>query len=90
LEEFIGRGVAPFMLDELRVSTIARYADLQVEFGGQQTFNPFRFTPPAEAFRPDRDTGLLFHFEDDLKNAAGEGLPVLEGRWVVSDRSGSR
>jgi hypothetical protein len=69
------------VLDELRVSAAARYADPEVDFGGQQTFNPFRFTPAAEPFRPDKDTLLLFHFEDDLTSAAGAGRPPVQGRW---------
>ena len=92
LEEFVGRAPAgaAFALDELRVSAVARYVDPGVDFGGQQTFNPFHFTPPAAAFRPDRDTGLLFHFEDDLTSAAGEGRPPVQGRWSSPERKGSK
>ena len=71
LEAFIAQAGpdSPFEIDELRVSKIARYADLKVAYGPQQTFNPIRFTPPAKAFEPDEHTTLLLHFDGDLKSA---------------------
>lgn len=56
---------APFVIDEIRVSTIARYADLNVELGGQQVFNPSRFAAPRRAFELDEHTALLLHLDGD-------------------------
>jgi hypothetical protein len=72
LKEWLAQAPAgtAFVLDELRISKVPRYADLKIDFGGQQTFNPVRFTPPAAAFRPDGDTTALFHFDGDSKEAA--------------------
>jgi hypothetical protein len=77
LMEFVTRAVAgsSYSIDELRISSVARYADLKVEYGPQQTFNPVRFTPPSEPFKPDPQTLLLMHFDDDLKAAVPEQLP---------------
>ena len=77
LMEFASRAVAgtSFSIDELRVSSIARYAELKVEFGPQQTFNPVRFQPPTVPFQPDHQTLLLMHFDDDLKASVPEQLP---------------
>ncbi|HLQ44467.1 MAG TPA: hypothetical protein VK137_07050, partial [Planctomycetaceae bacterium] len=78
LMEFVSRAVAgtAFAIDELRISNVARYADLHVEFGPQQTFNPVRFDPPTEPFQPDPQTLLLMHFDDDLKATVPEQLPA--------------
>jgi hypothetical protein len=73
-------GIA-FAMDELRLSYVPRYADIQVEFGGRHTVNPLRFDPPQTPFRPDADTRLLFHFDGDLKNDAANG-PPLEGKLI--------
>jgi hypothetical protein len=77
LMEFVSRAIAgtTYSIDELRISSVARYADLNVEYGPQQTFNPMRFTPPSEPFQPDPQTLLLMHFDDDLKAAVPEQLP---------------
>jgi hypothetical protein len=77
LEAFISKappGVA-FALDEVRVSSIARYVDLDVDFGGQQTINPHRFVAPGEPFRLDRHTTLLFHLDGDLHSETAVGRP---------------
>ena len=84
LEEFVlqAREGSEFDIDELRVSKIPRYADLNVKFGPQQTFNPIRFQPPEKAFELDEQTTLLLHFDGDLKSVAKalvEGKPV-EGK----------
>ncbi len=78
LMEFVSRAVTgtAFAIDELRISNVARYADLKVEYGPQQTFNPIRFEPPADPFQPDPQTLLLMHFDEDLKAAVPEQLPV--------------
>lgn len=72
---------APFMIDELRVSNVPRYADLTVELGGQQTFNPSRFDPPEETFRLDEHTLLLFHFDGDLNGASAITADTLTGEF---------
>jgi len=81
LEAFVSKALpgTAFTLDELRLSSVPRYVDLEVEFGGQQTVNPFRFTPPSEPFRPDRETLLLYHFDRDLNSDPAEGRPKLLG-----------
>ena len=76
LMEFVSRAVAEtsFSIDELRISSVARYADLHVEYGPQQTFNPVFFDPPTEPFKPDAQTLMLMHFDDDLKATVPEQL----------------
>lgn len=70
----VSRAVAgtAYSLDELRISKVARYANLSVAYGPQQTFNPIRFTPPTEPFQPDAETLLLLHFDDNLKASVPE------------------
>lgn len=79
LMEFVSRAVAgtAFSIDELRISNVARYADLQVEYGPQQTFNPVRFDPPTEPFQPDPQTLLLMHFDDNLNATVPAQLPAV-------------
>jgi PcRGLX-like protein central beta sandwich domain/PcRGLX-like N-terminal RIFT barrel domain len=69
--EFVSRAAAgaPFALDELRLSCVPRYVDREVRFGGRQTFNPYRFTPPDHPLPADADTLLLFRFDGDLEDA---------------------
>lgn len=71
LEEFVAQAGpdSGFEIDELRISKTARYADLAVKYGPQQTFNPVRFSPPEKAFEADEQTTLLMHFDGDLKSA---------------------
>jgi hypothetical protein len=85
LEQFVSKAApgTAFVLDELRLSAGPRYANLEVRFGGQQTVNPYRFTPPGEPFRPDDDTLLLFHFEGNLKNDPAKGQPALQGKVLA-------
>lgn len=80
LMEFVSRAVAgtAFAIDELRISRVARYADLNVEYGPQQTFNPVRFDPPTEPFRPDANTLLLMHFDDDLTATVPDRRPAVQ------------
>jgi hypothetical protein len=68
-----------FALDEFRVSSSPRYAELDIEFGGQQTVNPLRFTPPDKPLQPDDTTMLLFHFDGDLTSDPATGQPPLQG-----------
>ena len=61
---------APFLIDELRISTIPRYARLDVEFGREQTYNPARFRPPSRRFELDAHTAALFRFDGDLAGSS--------------------
>jgi hypothetical protein len=54
---------AAFAIDNLRLSSTARYADREADFGGQQTFNPHRFSPPETPLPRDAATGLLLRFD---------------------------
>lgn len=71
LEHFLSQAApdTAFVIDEFRVSSTPRYADLTVAYGNEQTFNPFRFEPQPSPFQPDSDTLLLLHFDGDLKTA---------------------
>lgn len=82
LEAFVLQAIPQggFEIDELRVSKVARYADLKVKFGPQQTFNPVRFEPPKKAFDADDDTTLLMHFDGDLKSTAPGA--AVEGKFA--------
>lgn len=81
-EEFLATAPpnAAFVLDELRVSTVPRYADLQVRFGGSQTFNPVRFSPPKSRPEEDESTRLLFHFDGSLEGRSSIGDSRVTGR----------
>jgi len=73
-----GRGEADALIDELRISRVARYAE--------------DFIPPAEPFATDAETGALFHFDDSLDGTTalpgGEALTV-KGRAGVLAHYGS-
>lgn len=75
LKEFVceTRPGASFEIDELRISTVARYADQSVQLGGQQVFNPVRFKSPQRPFTKDKSTAVLFHFD---KSISGESSLV--------------
>jgi hypothetical protein len=75
---------AAYALDEIRLSSTPRYVDPGIDFGGQQTVNPFRFTPPTTPFAPDRDTLLLYHLDNNLSNHPGVDQPKLSGEFQVS------
>ena len=61
---------APYLIDDLRISTVPRYARLDVTFGREQTFNPAHFLPPAQPFEIDEYTAALFHFDGDTTGAS--------------------
>ncbi len=73
-------GGGAFALDDVRLSTTARYTDRTVKFGNRQTVNPFRFTPPHEPLPADKDTALLFRFDGNLNSEQGAPQP-LSARW---------
>lgn len=85
LRQFVCETVenGPFAIDELRVSTVARYAKPEVELGGSQVFNPARFNPPREPFQPDARTALLLHFDGD--SVAQSGLVDVTLKGELSD-----
>lgn len=73
----------PFLIDELRVSSVPRYSKLDVVLGGQQTFNPANFQPPQEPLPIDKHTLLLLHFDEDLTASSAISAEPLQGR--ISD-----
>jgi hypothetical protein len=81
LEEFLSAAPpgAAFAIDELRISGTPRYADLEVEFGGQQTFNPYRFTPPEKPPEFDDKTLSLYRFDSDLAGRSNSTKEPLRG-----------
>ena len=84
LRQFVCETVenAPFVIDELRISTVARYAVQNVELGGQQVFNPSVFEPPTQPFTTDARTAVLLHFDG---NVDGESVFIetpIEGRLI--------
>jgi len=70
-----------FAIDEVRLSSTARYADLDVEFGHRQTFNPVRFKPPQPPLAVDEDTTLLYRLDGDLKSVPLKDGTQLIGSW---------
>jgi hypothetical protein len=72
LEAFIAAAPpgAMFDIDDLRISSVPRYADLDVTFGPQQTVNPTTFTPPNKPLPADENTLLLFRFDGNLTGDA--------------------
>lgn len=81
LRQFVCETVenAPFAIDELRISTVARYAKQEVELGGSQVFNPAQFEPPREPFQPDAMTALLLHFDGNAVAQSGVVDVPLKG-----------
>lgn len=61
----IGQAGTPYVIDEIRVSSVARYARQDVELGGQQVFNPAHFQPATQPFKVDEHTTLLLHLDGD-------------------------
>lgn len=79
----------PYVIDEIRVSTIARYADQSVELGGTQVFNPSRFTPPKGQFEVDEHTALLLHLDGNVTVQSGQfdTLPAARIEEVSDGKS---
>lgn len=69
-----------FAIDDLRMSSFPRYADLNVDFGGQQVFNPIRFTPSTEPAALDEHTELLLRFDGNLQGKAAGGKSSIAGQ----------
>jgi hypothetical protein len=82
LEEFVIQAPpgTSFVIDDLRISSSPRYADLNVDFGGQQVFNPVRFTPSTEPAVLDEPTEVLLRFDGNLQGQADGGRTQIEGR----------
>ncbi len=70
-----------FALDEIRLSTTARYADTEIEFGNRQTFNPVRFEAPRKPLPVDEHTSLLFRFDGNLQAEATAVPGKIQGRF---------
>jgi hypothetical protein len=77
---------APFAIDELRISTVARYADRNVELGGSQVFNPVQFQPPRRAFEVDAKTALLLHFDENVTAESGLVKTPIPSELTDDDR----
>jgi hypothetical protein len=70
----------------LRISTVARYADRNVELGGGQVFNPSRFTSPRQPFVVDEKTALLLHFDGETTAESGLVATPIKGELSENDR----
>ncbi len=92
LEAFIAKAApgVSFALDDVRVSSVPRYADLKVEFGGQQTFNPVRFQPPTAPLEFDEHTLLLFRFDGDLRGNSSVVQRGVQGALGTALRLGQQ
>lgn len=77
-KEFVVRaptGVS-FVLDDIRISTEPRYADSDLTFGPQQTFNPVSFVPPAAPAAHDEPTVLYLPLDGDAAGTITEKRPI--------------
>ncbi len=72
---------ASFALDDVRCSSKPRYYDKNVEFGGQQTFNPFRFLPSDKPAEVDADTLWLLSLDGQTQAITGDGK-ILAGQLI--------
>jgi hypothetical protein len=75
LRQFVARptpGVS-YVLDDLRVSSTARYADLKLLFGREQAYNPVEFAPPTSAHVRDESTLLYLSFDGDTRGTLSSG-----------------
>lgn len=83
LEGFLAQTLdgGAFALDEVRLSSTARYADLEIEFGHRQTFNPVRFDPPEPPLAADEDTTLLYRLDGNLESEPLKDGKRLSGQW---------
>lgn len=78
---------ASFVIDEIRISTVPRYAKLDVQLGGQQTFNPATFTPPTGPFTADEHTAALLHLNGNSKVLSAVNPSFTDARVVESESS---
>lgn len=71
--EFVAKTVAdaPFAIDDLRISSVARYTGPSVAFSHRVATNPFSFTPPDKPLDADGATTVLFQFDGDLNSNSG-------------------
>ena len=70
-----------FAIDEVRLSSTPRYANLDIEFGNRQTFNPVRFDPPEQPLEADDATTLLYRLDGDLQSEPLKDGTQLLGNW---------
>lgn len=80
-KQFVIKAIAgaPFMIDDLRISTRPRHVDTTLPFGRAQTFNPNRLTPPPQPAKFDNDTAILLKFDGDLSGTATGGRTIVVG-----------
>ena len=71
---------AAIAVDELRISSIPRYTDTTVEFGGHQTFNPTHFAPPQASPPADEQTLLLLRLDGDAGGETSVRQQPVEGQ----------
>lgn len=78
LKEFLVR--APlgtmFAIDDIRISNTPRYANLQLDFGRQQTYNPDRFAPSSRAAEQDVATVLLLPLDGNVNGTTADGRTI--------------
>lgn len=78
LRQFVARptpGVS-FALDDLRISSTPRYADLKLPFGREQAYNPVEFTPPQLPHARDDSTVLYLSFDGELRGSTIGGATI--------------
>lgn len=67
-----------YVLDDLRLRTIAAYADLKQPFGRSQTYNPFEFAPPTAAATATTGTVLRLAFDGSTTGIVQPGPQTPE------------
>ncbi len=75
LRQFVARptpGVS-YAIDDLRISSTPRYADLIAPFGREQAYNPLEFTPPTAPHERDASTLVHMSFDGDVTAAGPNG-----------------
>lgn len=65
-----------FAVDDIRVSTEPRYADLNLDFGSQQTFNPVSFEPPTAPASHDKATVIYLPLDGDAAGTIADKRPA--------------
>jgi hypothetical protein len=71
-----------YVIDDVRISSAPRYADLSLEFGSRQAFNPVSFPAPAEAAGFDDRTVLQLPLDGSLGGMTA-GRRAIEATLVL-------
>jgi hypothetical protein len=74
-----------FALDDLRISSRPRYADLEVALGAQHTANPVRFAPPDRPAEMDEFTTLWLPLDGTLEGQARDNQRIAAA-WHDRER----